>query len=71
MSEGKTDLRWLRQWAPTFAVLVPLTAATYYFETLFGEVGAELRENRAAGSRLQDSVANVYERVSALEARQG
>ena len=40
-------------------------------ESLFGEVRAELRENRAAGSRLQDSVANVRARVSILEARQG
>lgn len=117
MDEARSHSSWLRQWAPTFAVLVPLLTATYYLgselahmdqgqaelkmgfarletrmgametrmdamesrmdtltvrvETLVDEIRAELRENRVVASRLQDNVANVRERVSAIEARQG
>lgn len=99
MNEAKQDWRWLRQWAPTFAVLVALLAAVVpasfqlggelarldqgqselkaglvrletRMETLFGQLREEIRANRAEISRVQESVADVRERVSALEARE-
>ena len=41
------------------------------FDELREELRADLRENRAAMSEVQASVADVRERVSALEAGQG
>lgn len=39
-------------------------------ETLFGQLRDEIRANRTEISRVQESVADVRERVSALEARE-
>ena len=55
MGEGKTDLRWLRQWAPTFAVLVPQLTATYY-------LGSEL-------VRMDQSQADLKAGLAQLETR--
>lgn len=58
LDQGQSDLK---------AGLVRLEAR---METLFGQLRDEIRANRTEISRVQESVADVRERVSALEARE-
>lgn len=64
MDEARSHSSWLRQWAPTFAVLVPLLTATYY-------LGSELARMDQGQADLKVGFARLETRMGAMETRMG